>query len=62
MRFARSTADRFVAKALQLRCSALRHGRAVDESVTPELIGCIDVEHFPVTRRRLTHGELVDSD
>lgn len=61
-RVARTTADRYAAKWLQLRCSAWRRGRAVDDGVTAELIARIDVGRCPVTRLQLSHGELQDSD
>ena len=54
--------DRFVRKWLQLRLNALTRHRHVDSGVTPALLREIDVADCPVTRERLTHGELTASD
>jgi hypothetical protein len=61
-RLPRATPDRFARKWLQLRLSALRRGRVVDEEVTPALLCALDVTHCPVTREPLTHGEHRDTD
>lgn len=58
----RQHADRFTAKWLQLRLNAWRRHRAVAPDVTPELLRELDVTHCPVTRERLTHGTLQDTD
>lgn len=58
----RQAADRFVAKWLQLRLGAWRRGRLVADDVTPGLLRELDVERCPVTRIRLTHGTLQDTD
>lgn len=59
---ARPHADRFTAKWLQLRLNAWRRHRAVAPDVTPELLRELDVTHCPVTRERLTHCTLQDTD
>lgn len=61
-RLGRRHADRFTAKWLQLRLNAWRRHRAVAPDVTPGLLRELDVTHCPVTRERLTHGALQDSD
>lgn len=58
----RRNGDRFVRKWLQLRCSALRRKRIVDEHVTPALLQEIDVVDCPILRHPLTHAEHSDSD
>ena len=58
----RTHADRFTAKWLQLRLNAWRRQRAVAPDVTPELLRELDVTHCPITRERLTHGSLQDTD
>lgn len=58
----RHHADRFAAKWLQLRLNAWRRHRAVAADVTPALLRELDVTHCPVTRERLTHGTLQDTD
>ena len=59
---ARRHPDRFVRKWLQLRIGAVQRQRVVTDEVTPDLIRRIDVVRCPITRVRLTHGELLDSD
>jgi hypothetical protein len=55
-------ADRFEAKWLQLRLSALRRGRIVQREVTPTFLRMIDVSHCPVTLEELTHGMRTETD
>ena len=62
LRIARHNGDRFVRKWLQLRASALRRQRIVDEQVTPAFLRQIDVVECPVLRRPLTHAEHGDWD
>ncbi len=59
---ARQLPDRYVRKWLQLRLGAFDRDRFINDDVTPELLRQIDVEHCPVTRTTLTHGELTCSD
>ena len=59
---ARQRPDRYTRKWLQLRLSAYRRERVVDECITPDFLRRIDVERCPVTRVVLTHGECSDSD
>lgn len=54
--------DRHVRKWLQLRLNALRRGRAVDASVTPEFLRNIDNEFCCITRERLTRSTGLDTD
>jgi hypothetical protein len=54
--------DRFIKKWLQLRLNALRRGRWVSESVTPDFLRQIDVPTCPVTLETLTHGQRQPSD
>jgi hypothetical protein len=58
----RKPSNRYINKYLQLRLNALRRSRHVDEQVTPELLQKIDVEFCPITRQKLTHGELKGTD
>ncbi|MBA2722376.1 MAG: hypothetical protein H0W48_04535 [Methylibium sp.] len=58
----RLAGDRYLRKWLQLRLGAYRRARVVDTSVTPDLLRSIDVDRCPVTRERLTHGELASTD
>jgi len=58
----RKAPDRFERKWLQLRQSALRRGRVVDESVTPEFIASIDHPICPVTLVEMTHSTRLDTD
>ncbi|MFZ6731657.1 hypothetical protein ACO0LG_07030 [Undibacterium sp. Ji42W] len=58
----RKPTSRYINKYLQLRLNALRRRRHVDAQLTPELLQKIDVEFCPVTRKKLTHGELKDTD
>lgn len=58
----RKTPDRFERKWLQLRQSAIRRGRVVDESVTPEFIASIDHPICPVTLVEMTHSARQDTD
>jgi hypothetical protein len=58
----RQPTNRYINKWLQLRLNALRRHRYVDAQMTPELLQKIDVEYCPVTRQKLTHGELTDTD
>jgi hypothetical protein len=58
----RKTPDRFERKRLQLRQSAIRRGRVVDESVAPEFIASIDHPICPVTLVEMTHGACADTD
>ncbi|SAL06177.1 hypothetical protein AWB81_07478 [Caballeronia arationis] len=55
-------ADRFQAKWLQLRLSALQRGRIVQPEVTPTFLRMIDVSHCPVTLEELTHGMRAGTD
>lgn len=59
---ARAMPDRFARKWLQLRCGAYSRDRSFDDRVTPQLLRAIDVGECPVTRVRLTHGALADTD
>lgn len=54
--------DRFVRKHLQLRTNAWARNRIFDPGVTPDYLRWIDASHCPVTRERLTHGELQPTD
>lgn len=58
----RRIADRYTRKWLQLRLSAYRRQRIVNDDVTPALLNQIDVTHCPVTKMALTHGSLLPSD
>ena len=58
----RKTPDRFERKWLQLRQSAIRRGRVVDESITPEFIVSIDHPTCPVTLVEMTHSTRQDTD
>lgn len=58
----RKTPDRFERKWLQLRQSAIRRGRVVDESVAPEFIASIDHPICPVTLVEMTHSTRQDTD
>ncbi len=58
----RTNGDRFIRKWLQLRLGAWRRQRAVATDVTPQLLRELDVTHCPVTRERLTHCTLRDTD
>jgi hypothetical protein len=55
-------ADRYVAKWLQLRLSALRRNRLVAKDVTPSYLRSIDAAICPVTLDTLTHSALVGTD
>ncbi|MFL9906830.1 hypothetical protein [Paraburkholderia sp. RL17-337-BIB-A] len=56
------TPTRLERKWLQLRQNAIRRGRVVDESVTPEFIASIDHPTCPVTLVEMTHGTRQDTD
>ena len=58
----RRLTDRYTRKWLQLRQSAYRRNRIVNDEVTPALLKQIDVTHCPVTKMALTHGALLPSD
>lgn len=54
--------DRFVKKWLLLRVNAWKRNRYIDASVTPEFIGMIDNELCPITKEKLTHGSMSETD
>lgn len=53
---------RFERKWLQLRQNALRRGKVVDASITPQFIEFIDYPTCPVTLVELTHSTGLDTD
>ena len=56
------TANRYQAKWLQLRFSAIRRRRIVRADVTPEYLQLIDCETCPVTLEQLTHSTRTGTD